>query len=598
MNPTPKTARRMRTNDRCKNDNLVGEPGYQRTPLGGWCCRRDIVTRLRVLFSSVGLRTVCLLLGLTLAAPCASSAAEYFVDQEAGDDANDGSQGAPFKTINKGVLSAQAGDTVHVNPTGEPYRETIDLYEMKSGEPGLPITLDGHGVTISGAERCSPEGWRPWKDGVVVRDDHPWKPAATSSARFRVVFVIDGRLSLETTALDVLAPGEFCFLPNDSNRLFYRMENGEVPEVEVGQPDGSSVRLDGKAWQPGGLKSIVRYNGLQAPTWLKCNGAEVPLVTAIDRLEPGQFTVAGNELYFRLPPGRTIEDLAFEAVVRDNGVQIGGGLSDVIVRNFNVTRVANDGYNIHGQGKRLSFLNCNATQCGDEGFSAHGTAETLIDGAVFTDCDNGINNTGQSENVARNVLIAGCRGQGFEGGADSRNTVENLVLIDNPNQLSCPNITGKNIFIANVHRDSARTIAASGLLERVTLVGATSGRRLLEVGAGRKLTLTGSRFERAGTVHIRDHDPSNLIVNDSLFHPDTILEWGPAEPFEAVRLTEAATGQSPALPGAGFIDEPVLGALLAGDKPQEVPAGPGCTPELIERFRSFMATDKTPMPQP
>ena len=54
-------------------------------------------------------------------------AADYHVCRDTGDDGNNGSAAAPFKTILRAVKAAGAGDTVHLTPTKQPYRESVAL---------------------------------------------------------------------------------------------------------------------------------------------------------------------------------------------------------------------------------------------------------------------------------------------------------------------------------------------------------------------------------------------------------------------------------------------------------------------------------------
>ena len=535
--------------------------------------------------------------------PLQLTAADYYVSQT-GDDANDGSQAAPFKTILHAVKAAGAGDTVHLVPGDQPWRESVvfnthPTWYHKGGEPGKPLTIDGHGSWITGADPCPKESWKQESDGV-------WSHTGMEYSGF---MVIEGRFENQVTDGDVLEPGELSY-KDWANRLWYRVRDEDIkqrvmPAIEIGQPDGTSIRIDPKDWQYAGTPGINCYCGadpkpdkIQAPTWIKIDGKEIPLARARERLAPGKFTVVDKTLFFRPPEGKTPVDMNIQAVVRGNGILMGGSTSHVVIRNFNVRYVWNDGYNIHGGCKDVAFYNCNAQDCGDEGFSSHSDCETLLDGAVFLRCDNGINNVNRAVSVTRNVLIADCRNQGFEGQQESRATVENLILIDNKNQLACANVTGRNILIANVDKGSKYTIGAAGSLERVTLVGGKPDLHMLAVIPGQKLTLMDCRFEKAGTIHIRDIEPLNLTIKNSVFHPDTILEWGPGAHFKTIKLAEAIEDKSLPFSGAGIIEKPLLEALTRGERPAVIPTDSGCTPELIERYLEFMAKYKKGMAQP
>ena len=412
---------------------------------------------------------------------------------------------------------------------------------------------------------------------------------------YSAFLVIDGELQDQLSDMPAAQPGELVYMGH-ANRLWYRGHKRQpTPATEIGQPDGTSLTIAPKDWQYAGRPGFVRYCGtkpppaeIKKPTWVKIAGQESKLVRARERLKPGQFTVFDKVLYFNPPEGQRPAEMAIEAVVRGNGVYMGGSTSHVVIRNFNVRHVFNDGYNIHGGCKDIAFYNCNAQDCGDEGFSAHSDCETLLDGAVFQRCDNGINNVNRAVSVTRNVIIADCRNQGFEGQEQSRATVENLILIDNRNQLSCPNIAGRNILIVNAKRGSQYTINAAGTLDRLTLVGTHADYRMVGLRPGAKLELTNSRFERAGVVHIRDDEPANLTIRDSLFHPETVVEWGAAQPFKRLKLAGAAKDATLPFAGAVIIDKPLLEPLTRGERPATISEGPGCTAELIERCLEFM----------
>lgn len=528
-------------------------------------------------------------------------AVEYFVDNTVGDDKFSGTSKTvaenkvgPFRTVTKAAHAAQPGDTVHVTPTGKPYREGVDLYGMKSGEPGKPITIDGHGIIISGSEPCSAEGWRTWKGDIVMRDDFGWKSAGGSYAPFSVVFVVDGKIKVETTACDVLQAGEFCYIPVASNRLFHKPKDKTLPEIEVGQADGTSVKLDNKAWQSSGMGSILRYNGLKAPTWLKCNGSEIPLITAIDRLETGQFTVVGKTLYYRLPNGKKAADLDSEAVVRDNGIQIGGSTSYVIIKNFNATHVANDGYNIHGAVKHIEFYNCNATQCGDEGFSSHDNCETILDGAIYTYCDNGITNVTESVSVTKNAICAYSRHVGYEMQQQSKHTLENIILIDNPGQLGGTGnrIKADNMLIVRTPKGPvSQSINLAGAVElsRFTVAGNSS---LLRYMGGTGFSMDRCLFAAGqGGIHVRMDDvAAPFTLKKVRFGEDSKMEYGGKQPFKTQTvkqwlstLAEAGKAQDSTVEEIPWADE-----LVNAKIPAKLPEGIGCSPELIARFCDFM----------
>ncbi|HUT91461.1 MAG TPA: hypothetical protein VMY37_18325 [Thermoguttaceae bacterium] len=88
---------------------------------------------------------------------------EIFVNIETGDDANLGTAAEPLATAQRAVNVATSGDTIHLLPESALYRQMIAL-RGKSG-----ITIDGHGVTLTGADPLPSEGWEPLGDRLHRR---------------------------------------------------------------------------------------------------------------------------------------------------------------------------------------------------------------------------------------------------------------------------------------------------------------------------------------------------------------------------------------------------------------------------------------------
>ncbi len=542
----------------------------------------------------------CFTLAAALAFACAPlqlTAADYYVDQSAGDDAKDGSQAAPFKTILHAIKRAGAGDTVHLVPGDQPWRESVALsthptWYHPGGEPGNPLVIDGHGSWITGADPCPPEAWTQEEDGL-------WTHRGMNDSDF---LVIEGEFARQVSYADATEPGEVYHV-NHGHRLFYRTRHREpMPTIEIGQPDGKAITIDPKDWQ-GARHGFVRYIGttppaaeIAPPTWVKVSGVDSRLVKPRERLALGQFAVEDGVLHYRPPQGKRPPDMDIEVVVRANGVFMGGNTSHVVIRNFNVRHVWNDGYNIHGGCKDISFLNCNAEDCGDEGFSSHGTCETLLDGAVILRCDNGINNVNSAVSVTRNAIIANCRSIGYEGQQDSRHTVENLILIDNP--ISCPNFTGRNILMVSTgERLQSIQLGGESLIDSLTVVGPAG--RILTLFGAKRASVSKSRFETGGgAIHIRHDDPGILGITNSLFDPETLVEWGAGQPFKTMKLADAIKDKPLPFAGAGIIEKPLLEALTRGERPAVIPTDSGCTPELIERYLEFMAKNTKGVVQP
>lgn len=173
----------------------------------------------------------CGLVLLFVVAPM-SAARDLYVNQITGDERNDGLAAVPgatgvgpVKTIHRAVRSAQPGDTVHLAALDEPYHES-PVFHDRICPADKPITLDGHGATITGAERMDLATWeqvapgRFRKIGLMRMD---------SAILGRWFFRIDGRMqhmgrtskgpSAKLKQPVELQPGEWTFV--EAEDAFY-----------------------------------------------------------------------------------------------------------------------------------------------------------------------------------------------------------------------------------------------------------------------------------------------------------------------------------------------------------------------------------------
>ena len=88
---------------------------------------------------------------------------EIFVNVQTGDDAHLGTAAEPLATAQRAVDLSEPGDVIHLLPEDALYRQMIAL-RGKSG-----ITIDGHGVTLTGADPLPSEGWEPLGDRLHRR---------------------------------------------------------------------------------------------------------------------------------------------------------------------------------------------------------------------------------------------------------------------------------------------------------------------------------------------------------------------------------------------------------------------------------------------
>ncbi len=292
--------------------------------------------------------------GLLLACAFAAQARDLYVDPTLGDEhANglaakaDGANG-PVKTIARGIKYAQPGDTVHLAPVV--FKESAVFYN-RVGEPGNPITLDGHGATLDGGDPVDPVAWTETAPGLFRHDQLLSRLDDAMIQRW--FFVWGGKMnhmgrtskgpSAPLKKPEDLQPGEWTFVKDDARKL----------------PDSPQIF--------------------------------------------GAF-------YLKLTPGQKLADAAIITPMRSAGVQFSGDNRHLVIRNVTSTHVYNDGYNIHGHCEDVVFENIRAIECGDDGISAHETAQYRVDGFVSIGNSTGICDTGASATTYNHVFIKDCLG--------------------------------------------------------------------------------------------------------------------------------------------------------------------------------------------
>lgn len=156
---------------------------------------------------------------------------DLYVDPDKGNDSADGllaiakEKSGPVKTIARAIRLAQAGDTVHLAPMKTPYHESAIFYD-RSGEPGKPITLDGHGNTITGCEPLNLADWQMTSAGLY-RNDHLLR--VDDAVLMRWFFRFDGKMNHMSRSskgpseplkkVAELKPGEWTFVKEE--QAFY-----------------------------------------------------------------------------------------------------------------------------------------------------------------------------------------------------------------------------------------------------------------------------------------------------------------------------------------------------------------------------------------
>ena len=294
---------------------------------------------------------------------------ELRVDPAGGDDT---SAAGPFKTIARAIKLAAPGDTIHLAPAH--YRECA-VFVNKSGEPGRPITLDGHGATLDGAEPLKPGDWETVSPGLyrnrsLLRVD----PAVL----MRWFFVFDGRMnhmgrtskgpSKPLKKPEELAPGEWTYVPDE------------------------------------------------------------PLVRKSEGGKPWDARKLAGAFYIKIDPEKTLADYRIEAPVRQNGVSLSGRCEHLEIRNVISTHVHNDGFNIHGYTRDIYFKNIKAVDCGDDGVSAHDDCQIRVNGLVSVGNSTGACDIGNSVTHYNRVFIKGCLGYDFFMLGSNAHSLSNSVI--------------------------------------------------------------------------------------------------------------------------------------------------------------------------
>ena len=283
---------------------------------------------------------------LVVTFPTAAIAAELHVDPVAGNDQSDGIS-FPVRSIAQAIRHAQPGDTIHLRPVV--YRDWAAFFD-KSGEPGKPITLDGHGATLDGCDRLNPDSWSEVEPGLFA--SHDLLPL-TDAMIDRWFFVFNGRL----------------------NRMS-RCSKGPSEPLKA----------------PGDLLPFEW-------TFTKDN----------DRTTKARAGYINGSFWLKLPPNLPLSNANIDIPIRTAGVLIRGTSYHLVVRNLTATRPYNDGFNL-SDSRNVLLQNIKAINCGDDGISAHGTCHYRVEEFTSTGNATGICDTGNSETHYGKVLIRDCIG--------------------------------------------------------------------------------------------------------------------------------------------------------------------------------------------
>ncbi len=439
----------------------------------------------------------------------AADGRDLHVDPTNGNDTNDGIV-KPVKTIARGIKLAQPGDTIHL--ASARYKESA-LFANKLGEPGRPITLDGHGAVLDGAELLNAADWEMVSPGLY-RNDHLLR--MDPGILMRWFFVFDGKMN-------------------------HMGRTSKGPSATLKRPGELALG----EWTYAPDEPITR---------------ETKGIT-------GAF-------FIKIDPAKKLDDYRIEAPVRSSGVGFGGHCEHIVIRHVTSTHVHNDGFNIHGKQRDLVFENIAAIDCGDDGFSAHEAAECHIDGFVSIGNSTGLCDTVASSTHYRNVFIRGCLGYDVFFTSHGSHSIENAVVESSaahavlvgrdalPSDGTCT-VRFKNVLIRRVGGGQQEfRISAGAKLEaehctfenlkvQATPGSAVNFQQCLVTGEPKPDLLIGKDVAWRGEGNV--YDVKSLRVDKTNFTPQTFAEF------------QKLTGQDEGSQWRGFTDKEPAPAALGAD---------------------------------
>jgi len=269
---------------------------------------------------------------------------DIYVNCEIGSDVNTGaSDQEALKTLAEAMKRVQPGQTVHMAKTATAYCEPLEFVN-KSGAPGKPIIVDGHGATISSAKPINPDDWTKVGEDLYRNDK----------------LLFPERLLRREKDNDSAVISRFFFLWDGKINFMGRASKGDYPPLP----------------KPGQLK-------------------------------PGEWTFVDDEFafYLKVHPGKTLREERIEYPTFRNAVTITGECEHIIIRNLIATHVVNDGVGLTGYSRDLLFDHFSAIECGDDGMSAHEDNEFTTQDFVAIGNSTGITHVSNSHSINRQAYF-------------------------------------------------------------------------------------------------------------------------------------------------------------------------------------------------
>ena len=171
----------------------------------------------------------CVVAALAAVLVSLADAEVYHVDNQRGDDGNDGlSVAHPFKTLAKATSLLRAGDVLDIAP-GMPYRESLIV--SASGTAKAPIVIRGNGAVLTGLEPVPDAAWQDKGENVFFAPNRACWGALQPQlvdCRGKVLTIASCR-TLKQDRAKMLRPGEAIW---NADGVYYRAPKGASP---VGQ---------------------------------------------------------------------------------------------------------------------------------------------------------------------------------------------------------------------------------------------------------------------------------------------------------------------------------------------------------------------------
>lgn len=190
------------------------------------------------------------------------NSADIYVDNLKGNDNNSGSKEQPIRTFKKCLTVLKGGDTLHLVPNSEPYREEFGMLTKKySGTPEKPTVIDGHGAFLTRMNHLPGSMWKnegndifslKFRNNVICMFHKGYYDG------FPFVFA-DGKPLQCVKSIDKLVPNSSCLIlkldmsmppprkrHKDCDKLYIKLESGKTPhDVKIMAPGVRDIRVRG-----------------------------------------------------------------------------------------------------------------------------------------------------------------------------------------------------------------------------------------------------------------------------------------------------------------------------------------------------------------